>query len=435
MKNVIITSILAILVTAGTVVPAQELPEEYLGLPGDNLNLYAVMKLFQDSKTLEEFERSLNSKDSMINNLDLNRDGFVDYITVTDYVDGKVHTIVLRAVLGRDEFQDVAVFIVERKNKNRVRIQLIGDEDLYGKNYIIEPKRETPNPGYNGDIWYVDDNTVVIIGDAYYYDLYDWQMIDYMYMYDYQPWHSHWYWGYWPAWYEPWSPWYWHYYYGYHYNWYPYYHEWYHHWDHPIHHHYNDFYYGTIRAHSVQVENRIHEGNYRETYSRPELRTEGENRYATMHINDTRSADGSAVVTRPSRRPSESQLTRNSSAVSNNIPERRSSETVSTRNDNNVVETSNTEVGRRSSAPVNTTRESVDRSGNATINGRRPSQSVSEKTYERPANTKTTVSESPVMEAPAVRQSETRSSEARTSAPVEKSSNTEEAHRSIPSRR
>jgi hypothetical protein len=195
-----------------------------------------------------------------------------------------------------------------------------------------------------------------------------------------------------------------------------------------------------------------------------------------MHINDTRSADGSAVVTRPSRRPSESQLTRTSSAVSNNIPERRSSETVSTGNDNNVVETSKTEVDRRSSAPVNTTRESVNRSGNATINGRRPSQSVSEKTYERPANTKTTVSESPVMEAPvrssyeaparstyeaparrdpepasvqrsepartaahdqapAVRQSETRSSEARTSTPVEKSSNTEETHRSIPSRR
>ncbi len=33
-----------------------------LGLPGDNLDLYAVMDLFQKSKTIEEFEKSLNWK-------------------------------------------------------------------------------------------------------------------------------------------------------------------------------------------------------------------------------------------------------------------------------------------------------------------------------------------------------------------------------------
>jgi hypothetical protein len=30
-----------------------------LGLPGDNLNLYAVLDVFQDSETVEEFERQL----------------------------------------------------------------------------------------------------------------------------------------------------------------------------------------------------------------------------------------------------------------------------------------------------------------------------------------------------------------------------------------
>lgn len=29
-----------------------------LGLPGDNLNLFAVLDIFQKSKTLEEFEKS-----------------------------------------------------------------------------------------------------------------------------------------------------------------------------------------------------------------------------------------------------------------------------------------------------------------------------------------------------------------------------------------
>jgi hypothetical protein len=42
--------------------------EAALGLPGDNLNLYAVLDVF---KTVEEFERAINTRDANINNLDL----------------------------------------------------------------------------------------------------------------------------------------------------------------------------------------------------------------------------------------------------------------------------------------------------------------------------------------------------------------------------
>ena len=34
---------------------------ELLGLPGDNLDLYAVLSLFQKSKTIEAFEKSLST--------------------------------------------------------------------------------------------------------------------------------------------------------------------------------------------------------------------------------------------------------------------------------------------------------------------------------------------------------------------------------------
>ena len=64
MKKFIATSVLAVLVTFGTTVMAQDYPDEYLGLPGDNLNLFAVMKLFQESETLEAFERNLNDQNS-----------------------------------------------------------------------------------------------------------------------------------------------------------------------------------------------------------------------------------------------------------------------------------------------------------------------------------------------------------------------------------
>lgn len=52
MKRFLITPILAAMLVAGTTIMAQEQPDEYLGLPGDNLNLYAVMNLFQQSETL-----------------------------------------------------------------------------------------------------------------------------------------------------------------------------------------------------------------------------------------------------------------------------------------------------------------------------------------------------------------------------------------------
>ena len=143
MKKFIITSILAVLTAAMTMIKAQDRPDEYLGLPGDNLNLYAVMKLFQESETIEGFERSLNDENSRINNLDLNGDNYIDYITVSDYVDGDVHTIVLRAALNKNDYQDLAVFTVQRFRNGSVQIQLIGDETLYGRNYIIGHARHT----------------------------------------------------------------------------------------------------------------------------------------------------------------------------------------------------------------------------------------------------------------------------------------------------
>ena len=136
MKKLICTSVFAVLAAMATV-SAQNDTEEYLGLPGDNLNLYAVMDLFQKSETLEAFERDLNAENSRINNLDLNGDNMVDYITVSDFADGDVHTIVLRTALSRNEQQDIAVFTVEKLRNGAVQIQLIGDEALYGRNYIV----------------------------------------------------------------------------------------------------------------------------------------------------------------------------------------------------------------------------------------------------------------------------------------------------------
>ena len=138
MKALFTTAVLAVLIVTGTTVKAQGWPEEHLGLPGDNLNLFAVMDLFQQSETLEGFEMALNSEESGINNLDLNRDNLVDYIMVTDYVDGNIHNIVLSVALNKKQRQDVAVFTVERFRNGSVEIQPVSYTHLRAHETVLD---------------------------------------------------------------------------------------------------------------------------------------------------------------------------------------------------------------------------------------------------------------------------------------------------------
>ncbi len=277
MKKLLFTTVITLLLASGSISSAQSYPKEYLGLPGDNLNLYAVMDIFRDSETLEGFEKSLNNPDKVINNLDLNGDKYVDYIFVKDYVDGNVHNIVMSVAVNEKEFQDVAVFIVEKQRDGSVVIQLIGDEALYGKNYIIEPNYgDTPNPGYKGATAGTGNAKVVTTN---YYHVSTWPVVSYIYTPTYVVWHSPYYYDYYPVYWVRWSPHYWHYYYGYHYNWYGHYYSYYRIYPHHRYPRYHSFYYSGVRHYSPQVGVRIREGYYRTTYSRPDEQSRGENLY------------------------------------------------------------------------------------------------------------------------------------------------------------
>lgn len=122
-----------------------------LGLPGDNLDLYAVLELFQKSKTIEDFEKTLNEEKTGINNLDLNLDKKVDFIKVTTKQKDKDFTFILQVDVTEKEVQDVAVILVSKDKNDKVSLQIVGDKDLYGKDYVIEPKpAATANPAYGG---------------------------------------------------------------------------------------------------------------------------------------------------------------------------------------------------------------------------------------------------------------------------------------------
>ncbi len=106
---------------------------------GHNLNLEAVAYLFSNSNDLEEFEMKINDPKHQISNLDLNNDGYVDYLRVLEVRDRGLYLITIQSVLGNNIYQDVATIDVTVKRNKKIHVQVIGNSYIYGPNYIIEP--------------------------------------------------------------------------------------------------------------------------------------------------------------------------------------------------------------------------------------------------------------------------------------------------------
>jgi hypothetical protein len=104
----------------------------------EGLDLGAVCELFKESENLEAFEKSLNDPDVGINNLDLDENGEVDFICVTEETSGNAHLILLQAVLGENESQDVATIEID-ESEDDTCMQIQGNEAVYGPDYYFIP--------------------------------------------------------------------------------------------------------------------------------------------------------------------------------------------------------------------------------------------------------------------------------------------------------
>lgn len=143
----------------------------------ENLDLQAIASIYGDAYNLEDFERRLNNPYNRISNLDLNYDGQVDYLRVVSSSDRFVHIIVIQAVIGRNRFQDVATIEVEKDRHGHQFVQVIGNEYMYGYDYIIEPVYIS-RPALS----------LFLFGNLY------------------RPWRSPYFWGYYPHYYRAWHP-------------------------------------------------------------------------------------------------------------------------------------------------------------------------------------------------------------------------------------
>ena len=106
----------------------------------ENLDLRAVGELLERAETAEEFEYLLNNEG--VNNLDLNGDGYVDYISVAEYDDrdDNQRGFTLFNRFGANEIQEIASIIFSRDQRDApgARVLLTGNEQIYGDNYNYE---------------------------------------------------------------------------------------------------------------------------------------------------------------------------------------------------------------------------------------------------------------------------------------------------------
>ncbi|MBL0056906.1 MAG: hypothetical protein IPP31_12150 [Chitinophagaceae bacterium] len=204
----LITAFAGLLLTAFSV----KAQTDSTGMPGDNFSLQGALEMFRQSSSPEDFEKMINSQDKNVNNLDLNGDGETDYIKVIDKSEGNVHAFVLQVAVSETESQDIAVIELEKTGDTTAILQIIGDEDIYGEQVIVEASDEgdeisddngnDPVPG-NGPAGFFENYRIVI-------NVFYWPSVRFVYRPAYVPWVSPWRWRHYPGWWRPWRPLAWH---------------------------------------------------------------------------------------------------------------------------------------------------------------------------------------------------------------------------------
>ncbi len=101
---------------------------------GDGLDLATIGSLLKKADNAEELEKLLNDPKTGINNLDLNEDGKVDYIKVTEYGNDKTKGFSLTVEPESGETQEVATIDIKKSGADKAEVEVRGNEQIYGQN-------------------------------------------------------------------------------------------------------------------------------------------------------------------------------------------------------------------------------------------------------------------------------------------------------------
>ena len=171
------------------------------GMPGDQFSLQGALDAFKHAIDLEQFETALNTESNHVNNLDLNGDGQTDYVRVESQREGDAVAITLRVPVGPKEDQDVAVIELEKTGAESAVLQIRGDEELYGKDMIVEPAEEDMEKGTKGP-----HAPILVAAPLVVVNVWNWNPVPWCFSGRYYPYVSAWSFGRYPPWWRPWHP-------------------------------------------------------------------------------------------------------------------------------------------------------------------------------------------------------------------------------------
>jgi hypothetical protein len=95
----------------------------------EGLNLVAVGELVKKSSDAKTLEEELNKPNS-INNIDLNEDGKVDYLKVTEYGKENIRGLSITDDISKDETQEIATIEISKTN-NTAEMAINGNSTVY----------------------------------------------------------------------------------------------------------------------------------------------------------------------------------------------------------------------------------------------------------------------------------------------------------------
>ncbi len=255
----------------------QPVATDSTGLPGDQFSLQGALEMFKKSIDLEQFETALNTEGNHVNNLDLNGDGQTDYVRVESQREGDAVAITLRAPVSKEESQDVAVIEIEKTGPESAVLQIRGDEELYGKDVIIEPfEEQTTEKSGKGP------SAPELLGVQVVVNVWAWNPVPWCFSARYYPYASAWYWGHYPPWWRPWRPHPWRAWWGFGVHYRPWYRPW-----HSC---------RVVHAHALYMPRRVHSAAVRSRY-----RTVHESRPAQRPVRVAPPKPSRVAPTRPRR--------------------------------------------------------------------------------------------------------------------------------------
>ena len=200
---------LLILLATGTLKAQTSQGSDGPQLPGDNFSLQGALDLFKKAGSPEEFEKLLNSENSKVNNLDLNEDGNTDYVKVVSKRENDVEVFVLQDIISETESQDIAVIELQKTGSDNAVIDIVGDEDMYGEEKIVEPSEEgsTFNEGTSTLAGGPNlESATPFSTDGIIINVWAWPCVRFVYAPSYVVWVSPYTWRVHPVWYRPWRP-------------------------------------------------------------------------------------------------------------------------------------------------------------------------------------------------------------------------------------